>query len=143
MRSFHQKTRLLRLSMLIVGIGIVLMAFATRNYTQLHERLIIQAIGIDWQDGKYQISVHALKTTDEQEVDLFQAQGDTVYEALNRITLQVGKRRSIPKTRGSCWGRNVRGRDWTKSLIFLSVIMNRVPHRMSFWQQAQRQKFLS
>ena len=91
MRSFHQKTRLLRLSMLIVGIGIVLMAFATRNYTQLHERLIIQAIGIDWQDGKYQISVHALKTTDEQEVDLFQAQGDTVYEALNRITLQVGK----------------------------------------------------
>ena len=99
MRSFHQKTRLLRLSMLIVGIGIVLMAFATRNYTQLHERLIIQAIGIDWQDGKYQISVHALKTTDEQEVDLFQAQGIPYMKRSTVSPCRWEKRRSIPKTR--------------------------------------------
>ncbi len=69
--------------------------------TELNERLIIEAIGIDYSDGEYTVTVQALdsaspadSTKDGENGELtktFVFGGKTVGEALDGISLQTGK----------------------------------------------------
>lgn len=70
---------------------LVLLAASSRNYIELHERLIIQGLGIDRTEQGYKVSVQALKTTEEDKIELLVTEGDTVYDALNNLSLQIGK----------------------------------------------------
>lgn len=79
----------------IVGITIVavivLLAAGARNYTELHERLIIRGIGIDRTEQGYKVSLHALKTTEENTTELFTTEGESVYDALENLGLMTDK----------------------------------------------------
>ncbi len=70
---------------------LVLLAAGSRSYIELHDRLIIQGIGIDRTNTGYRVSLHALKTTEVETVELLQTQGDTLYDALDNLSLQIGK----------------------------------------------------
>lgn len=89
MQNTRFKTTVLRIVGITVIGMIVLLAAGARNYTELHERLIIQGIGIDRTDEGYKVSLHALKTTEEDTVELFTTQGESVYDALENLGLMI------------------------------------------------------
>lgn len=59
----------------------------------MSDRLLIRGIGIDsLGEKKYLASVHVMKTTAEEDTaELLQAEGESVLDALNNLTLQIGK----------------------------------------------------
>ena len=59
----------------------------------LNRRLLIRGIGIDLQeDGKYLASIHAMDAGqgENDRVKLLQAEGDSVFDALNHLTMKTG-----------------------------------------------------
>ena len=65
------------------------------NYAQLHQKLIVQAIGVDYENDKYSITVQALdfknlKDKDTPTVKVLELEGLTVMEALGNISNQTG-----------------------------------------------------
>lgn len=61
---------------------------------QLSQRLLIQGIGIDYEDGVYRATVQVTKVSDQEEntVSLMNGEGDSAMDALNAITLANGKK---------------------------------------------------
>ena len=65
------------------------------DYVQLHQKLIIQAIGVDHEEGKYSITVQALdfknlEEKDKPTIKVLELEGLTVMEALGNISTQTG-----------------------------------------------------
>ncbi len=65
------------------------------NYVQLHQKLIVQAIGVDYGDDKYSITVQALdfknlQDEDKPTIKVLELEGLTVMEALGNISNQTG-----------------------------------------------------
>lgn len=90
-QNTQSKMRALRLVGIVIAATIVLLAAGTRNYTELHERLIIRGLGIDRTDEGYKISLHALKTSEENTTELFTTEGKSVYDALENLGLVTDK----------------------------------------------------
>ena len=68
--------------------------------TQLHERLLVQGIGIDKKDDGFLITMQVFDTQNggggdpgatNDEITVVSAQGESVLDAFNSITLQTGK----------------------------------------------------
>lgn len=61
---------------------------------QLSQRLLIQGIGIDYEDGVYRATVQVTKVSDQEEntVSLMNGEGDSAMDALSAITLANGKK---------------------------------------------------
>ena len=85
----QSKKRVYKLVGVFLAGVLVLLAASSRNYIELHERLIIQGLGIDRTEQGYKVSVQALKTTEEEKIELLITEGDTVYDALNNLSLQI------------------------------------------------------
>lgn len=67
---------------------------ACQNQPMLSQRLLITGIGIDvLENGEYSAIIHAMRVDMGQndEVTLLKSQGKSVLDALNNVTLQVGK----------------------------------------------------
>ena len=64
---------------------------------QLSQRLLIQGIGIDYEDGVYRATVQVTKVSDQEEntVSLMNGEGDSAMDALSAITLANGRNRFI------------------------------------------------
>ncbi len=57
----------------------------------ISNRMLIQGVGIDISERGYLVSVHYAKPSDENvEVDLIQAEGETVYTVLQGLIMQTG-----------------------------------------------------
>lgn len=82
-----------KLLALLLAVGCLLPLAGCKNQVLMNERLIIRGIGIDLgDDGGYRASIHVMKlSSQEQEVELFTSDGDSVVEALDNVTLQVGR----------------------------------------------------
>lgn len=91
MQNKQSKMRALRLAGILAIGAIVLLAAGTRGYTELHERLIIRGMGIDRTDEGYKISLHTLKTSEENTTELFVTEGESVYDALENLSLTMDK----------------------------------------------------
>ena len=87
----QSKKRVYKLVGIFLAGVLVFLAASSRNYIELHERLIIQGLGIDRTEQGYKVSVQALKTTEEEKIELLVTEGDTVYDTLNNLSLQIGK----------------------------------------------------
>ncbi len=66
------------------------------NMTQLHERLIVQGVGIDIVDGQYVVTMQVFDAINSggnegEESLVVSAQGKSVLDAFTNITLQTGK----------------------------------------------------
>ncbi len=63
------------------------------NQVIMSDRLLIRGIGVDsLGENRYCVSVHIMKTTEQQDTaEFLQAEGESVLDALNNLTLQVGK----------------------------------------------------
>ena len=63
------------------------------NQVVMSDRLLIRGIGIDSiGERRYRASVHVMKTTEQEDAaELLQVEGESVLDALNNLTLQIGK----------------------------------------------------
>ena len=86
------RPKLLRIIITIIGIVLMLLAMIFANRIPLHQRVLIQGIGIDKsENGGYDVTVQAISTSVSASVEVYETQGDSLYEALNNITLVTGK----------------------------------------------------
>lgn len=85
-----------KLSVILLCLLLVLLPGCSK-ISQLHERLIVQGIGIDIVDGQYVVTMQvfdAINTGsagEEEEALVVSAQGKSVLDAFTNITLQTGK----------------------------------------------------
>lgn len=87
-----------KLAAAILGILLVLPLLSGCNVTQLHERMIVQGIGVDYTDGSYVVTMHVFDAVSAgqaaeggtDEVEILTAQGASVLDAFTSITRQAG-----------------------------------------------------
>lgn len=86
-----------RLLMLILAVFIAFNFTGCAQAPQLHERLIIQGVGIDKTGSDYLVTLHvfnAAEATSEEginQVQIMSEKGKSVSDAINNITNQIGK----------------------------------------------------
>ncbi|MDD2377600.1 MAG: Ger(x)C family spore germination protein [Bacilli bacterium] len=88
---------------LLISISIVFLVTGCWNYRELNNLALVSAIGIDEKDGLYNVSVQIMDPTQQSgsnnssssieatPIDVHQAQGKTILEALNNIVLEEPK----------------------------------------------------
>lgn len=82
----------------VMGVLLPLFLFSGCNVTQLHERMIVQGIGVDYTEGSYVVTMHVFDAVSAgqgseggtDEVQVLTAQGDSVLDAFTSITRQAG-----------------------------------------------------
>lgn len=83
--------KLLRIVCSLAGLVILIIAMIAGQNVPLHQRVLVQGVGIDRTDSGYQVTVQAASTSASASVEIYQADGVSVYDALNNITLVSGK----------------------------------------------------
>ena len=65
-----------------------------QTQVQLNDRLLVEGIGVDYQEGEYLVTLQSAKTADgeDRQVSVYQMRGPSVLEALSVVTEQTGKR---------------------------------------------------
>ena len=58
---------------------------------ELHQRILIQGIGVDREAEGYKVTVRASTSTEDQGEELFTCRGETVLEALSSLSLSTGR----------------------------------------------------
>lgn len=91
MRKPRTPFRIIRL--LLIAVGIIVLLFSMTNVTKipLHQRVLIQGIAIDKTENQFQVTVQAVSSSTDSSVEVYQADGSSVYDALNNIALVSGK----------------------------------------------------
>lgn len=82
----------------LLGVFLSLFLFSGCNVTQLHERMIVQGIGVDYAQGSYVVTMQVFDAVSAgqgseggtDEVQILTAQGDSVLNAFTSITRQDG-----------------------------------------------------
>ena len=129
----QSKKRVYKLVGIFLAGVLVFLAASSRNYIELHERLIIQGLGIDRTEQGYKVSVQSLKTTEEEKIELLVTEGDTVYDALNNLSLQIGKVPLYTHNIMVVIGRSAAEHGLDDVLDFLSGITKRDPPKVCLW----------
>lgn len=76
----------------IFGIVICLcMMLSGCGYRELHQRILIQGIGVDRTSTGYEVTVRAAGSQGDQEDELYTCQGASVLEALSSLSLSTGR----------------------------------------------------
>ena len=86
------KRNLKKLAALLLAASLMLLA-GCQNQPVLSRRLLIRGIGVDvLEDGGYLASIHVMdvRSKESDKVDLWKSEGESVMEALNHVTMQVG-----------------------------------------------------
>lgn len=82
----------------IVTILLILLSTSCYNYTELNDLAIVSAIGIDYQNNSYHVTIQVVNTkkTDENEnnngFDIYEADGLTIKDAIKNISLICPKK---------------------------------------------------
>ena len=77
-----------------ISIGIFLMliiGMLTACDGEIHDRMLIRGIGIDYEGGFYKISVRCENVSKDKE-ELLNSEGETVFDALSALSLKSGSR---------------------------------------------------
>lgn len=86
------KRNLKKLAALLLAASLMLLA-GCQNQPVLSRRLLIRGIGVDvLEDGGYLASIHVMdvRSKESDKVDLWKSEGESVMEALNHVTMQMG-----------------------------------------------------
>lgn len=84
--------KILRIVTTLIAIAILLLAMTTTTRVPLHQRVLVQGIGVDRaSDGQFHVTVQAVSTSAGSTVEVYQSDGSSVYDALNNIALVSGK----------------------------------------------------
>ena len=79
----------------ILIIAILLLTTGCWNYRELNETALATGMAIDYDKGKYEVSLlfanGKTKEEDKSQITLFSAKGDTIYEAIKNISLTTPK----------------------------------------------------
>lgn len=80
--------------LLSILLSIFLISGCSEGASQLHEKLIIKGIGIDYNDNKYIITLHLLQamgTQEQAKTQVVGGDGDTIISAMENIINKTGK----------------------------------------------------
>ena len=84
--------KLLRILCFLCGLVVLVLSLITADHIPLHERVLIQGVGIDRnENGRFHVTVQAVSTSAGSDVEVFEADGGSVYDALNNVTRYAGK----------------------------------------------------
>jgi spore germination protein KC len=61
------------------------------GYRELHQRVLIQAVGVDRSSQGYTVTVRAASSLEDSGDQLYTCQGDSVLEALSSLSLSTGR----------------------------------------------------
>ena len=62
------------------------------NYNELNDLAIVTSLGIDYENNMYQVSMQVVDTKEEPNYIIYEANGKTVDEAINNISLKCPKK---------------------------------------------------
>lgn len=91
MRKPKSSFQILRILLMAVGVIVLIFSMTTITRIPLHQRALIQGIAIDREQEQFQVTVQAVSTSPTTAVEVYQAEGSSVYDALNNIALVSGK----------------------------------------------------
>lgn len=92
----NQNLRFKNLNILLILIfPVVFFAFGIKKQNELHEKLTIQGIGVDFDENKYKITVQAYdyknpKDKNEPRIRILECMGETISEALESLKNSTG-----------------------------------------------------
>ena len=66
-------------------------SFSACGYRELHQRVLIQAVGVDKSSQGYTVTVRAASSQEESGDELYTCQGASVLEALSGLSLTTGR----------------------------------------------------
>ena len=80
---------------LIFILPIIFLTFGLKKQNELHEKLIIQGIGVDFIDGLYNLTIHAYdyknpKNKNEPKNKIIECSGKTISESLENLKKTTG-----------------------------------------------------
>ncbi len=81
-----------------IGLMLLLVLTFTACTTELYQKNMIKAIGIDLVADEYEITVRYSTLDEEDDEKIVKSKGDTVYDALNKLSLITGKEQMYSKT---------------------------------------------
>ena len=80
---------------LILIFPMIFLSFGLKKQNEIHEKLMIQGIGIDLLDNKYKVTVQAYdfknpENKDEPKIKIIESESETVSSALQNIKKIIG-----------------------------------------------------
>ena len=82
----------LRIATTLIAIVIMLFTMTSSTRVPIHQRVLIQGIGIDRSEtGRFHVTVQAVSTSASSSIEVYEADGTSVFDALNNITAVSGK----------------------------------------------------
>lgn len=91
MRKSKSSFHILRILLMATGVVVLLFSMTTITRIPLHQRVLIQGIAVDRENEQFQVTVQAVSSSASAAVEVYQAEGSSVYDALNNIALVSGK----------------------------------------------------
>lgn len=90
---YHKRfaSRILRIGCSLFAVLILIIALASAQRVPLHQRVLVQGIGIDRTDTNWKVTVQATATNAGASVEVYQAEGGSVSQALQHISRVSGK----------------------------------------------------
>ncbi|MCL2312224.1 MAG: Ger(x)C family spore germination protein [Firmicutes bacterium] len=81
--------------LIILILPLFFLIFAFREQNQLHEKFVIQGIGVDFEDDIYKLTVQAYdfknpEKKDEPKIRIVESKGETISEALEKLKKLTG-----------------------------------------------------
>ena len=82
----------LRIATTLIAIVIMIFTMTSSTRVPIHQRVLIQGIGIDRSEtGRFHVTVQAVSTSSSSSIEVYEADGTSVFDALNNITVVSGK----------------------------------------------------
>ena len=78
----------LRIATTLIAIVIMIFTMTSSTRVPIHQRVLIQGIGIDRSEtGRFHVTVQAVSTSSSSSIEVYEADGTSVFDALNNITV--------------------------------------------------------
>lgn len=101
-------------------LSIFLLLCSCSNYTQIRDRAIIEAMAIDYKDGKYVVTLKEHPNSKEEKPSFIKSSGTTLYDALKNAESNDGKQVFYAHSGVFIIGENAAGRGFEQVLEFMN-----------------------
>lgn len=128
---------------LVVLIGGLCAVLSGCGYRELHQRILIQGIGVDKTSQGYRVTVRAASSEEETGEELYTCQGASVLEALSSLSLSTGREPFYSHNYLVVFGRSCGEEGLDKSMDFFIRYYNTRPAVQMYLAEDRAEEILS
>ena len=128
---------------LVVLIGGLCAVLSGCGYRELHQRILIQGIGVDKTSRGYRVTVRAASSEEETGEELYTCQGASVLEALSSLSLSTGREPFYSHNYLVVFGRSCGEEGLDKSMDFFIRYYNTRPAVQMYLAEDTAEEILS